>query len=149
MVAAGTVDAVVATKGDRVARSLRDLLNLITDLEAAGVGLVLADEDLDTSTAAGELMLQVRAAVSQYEVALVRQRTREAMAAARERGVRFGRPPLGYSCVDGELVPNDRYPVVAEAHRLRDEGLRLVDIANELQPTTCSDRFGAWSMASG
>jgi DNA invertase Pin-like site-specific DNA recombinase len=79
----GAVDVVVACKGDRVARSLRDLLNLIAELEAAGVRLVLADEDLDSSSPAGELTFQLRAAVSQYEVALAKQRTRETMAAAK------------------------------------------------------------------
>lgn len=132
LVAAGRVDAVVSCKGDRVARSLRDLLNLIAELEAAGVRLVLADEDLDSSSPAGELTFQLRAAVSQYEVALAKQRTRETMAAAKARGVVFGRPPLGYSRRGGKLVPNDRYPVVELAHRLRRRGLRLADIADEL-----------------
>lgn len=93
---AKAIDAVLATKGDRIFRSLRDQLNMTADLASRGVSIVLSDEDFDTTTPAGEMVMQVRGAAAQYERTLAGTRTREGMAAARAKGVRLGRPPLGY-----------------------------------------------------
>ncbi|MCW2956902.1 MAG: recombinase [Thermoleophilia bacterium] len=149
LVAAGEVDVVAAVKGDRIARSLRNLLNIVSTLDSVGVSLALTDEDFDSGSEAGTLMLQVRGACSEYEVALCRRRTVEAMAAARERGVVFGRPPLGWNRVEGKLVPNDRYPVVERAHRLRAQGLRLVDSADDLNRAGVPTGSGRGSWAPG
>jgi site-specific DNA recombinase len=143
---AGELDIMLATKGDRVARSLRDFLNLCSDLRDLGVSLALADESFQAGDPASELTLQVRQACAQYELSLIRQRVRESMEHARQRGVRIGRPPVGYRQVEGKLIPSARYPVVELAHRLRGEGARLVDVAaalNERGIPTGSGR-GRW-----
>lgn len=126
---AGAISAVIVTKADRISRSLRDLLNLGAELEARGVALVTADEAIDTTTPLGKAMAQMRGVFAELERGMISNRTREAMAAAKEKGVRFGRPPVGWSIVDGQWEPNDRYPIVERAHRLR-ETMTLAAIAD-------------------
>jgi len=91
----GAVDAVVVTKADRVSHNVRDLLNLSALLEAHGVGLVTCDEQFDATTPMGRAMSGMRAVFCQLESDMARSRTRDGMAAARAKGIRLGRPPVG------------------------------------------------------
>lgn len=123
LAAAKAIDAVLATKGDRIFRSLRDQLNMTADLASRGVSIALSDEDFDTTTPAGEMVMQVRGAAAQYERKLAGARTREGMAAAKAKGVRLGRPPLGYRADPdrkGGLIATDE----AEAFDQRRRELR-------------------------
>lgn len=138
MVSAGEVDLLVATKGDRVFRSVRDQLNVLEHIRAAGADFALADdgEDFDTTTPAGELLMTMRAAVAQYERKLAGQRTAEGMAAAKEKGVRLGRPPVAYTTIDGCLVPIEGDPRLAAARRawsMVEGGASLASVAQVLQ----------------
>lgn len=88
-------DTLVVWKLDRLGRDLRHLVNLVHDLTARGVGLkVLAGEGaaLDTTTAAGKLVFGIFAALSEFERALITERTRAGIAAARARGRNGGAP---------------------------------------------------------
>lgn len=85
-------DVLVVWKLDRLARSLRDLLNMLERLHAARVGLRSLTEPIDTSTPAGVLMIQVLGAVAQFERSLIRERTIAGQVAAINRGARVGRP---------------------------------------------------------
>lgn len=87
-------DVVVVAKLDRIGRSLLNLLELLGELEQLGVDFASVDDALDTRTAAGRLFFQIRAAFAEYERALIRERTRAGLAAARRRGVRLGRRPV-------------------------------------------------------
>lgn len=127
---AGAIDAVIVTKADRISRSLRDLLNLGAELDDRGVALVTADEQVDTTTPLGKAMSQMRGVFAELERGMAASRTRDGMAAAKAKGVRLGRPPVGWSVIDGEMVPNERYPIVERAHRMKAQGARLVDIAD-------------------
>lgn len=147
---AGAIDAVIVTKADRISRSLRDLLNLGAELDDRGVSLVTADEQVDTSTPLGKAMAQMRGVFAELERGMAASRTRDGMAAAKAKGVRLGRPPVGWSIVDGEMVPNDRYPIVERAHRMKSQGARLLDIATALNDDgvpTGSGR-GGWAPGS-
>jgi DNA invertase Pin-like site-specific DNA recombinase len=87
-------DVVVVTRLDRLARSTRDLLDLAELLRDAGAGLrSLAEPWADTTSPAGKMVLTVFAGIAEFERALIHQRTGAGRAAARRRGVRFGRPP--------------------------------------------------------
>jgi DNA invertase Pin-like site-specific DNA recombinase len=86
------VTAVVVTKLDRLARSVRHLTNLVAELDALGVDLVVIDQGIDTATPTGKLLFHVLAAIGEFERDLIVDRTKAGMAAARRRGRHPGRP---------------------------------------------------------
>ena len=86
-------DVLVVTRLDRLARSTRDLLNVIAAISDRGAGFKsLKDAWADTTTAHGRLMLTVLGGLAEFERELIRARTGEGRARAKARGVRFGRP---------------------------------------------------------
>lgn len=88
----GPGDLLVVYKVDRVARSLSDLLAILRRIEIAGAGFRSLTEPIDTSTAAGRLMLQLLGAFAEFERSMIRERSMAGQATARERGARIGRP---------------------------------------------------------
>jgi DNA invertase Pin-like site-specific DNA recombinase len=88
-------DVLVVWKLDRLGRDLRHLINTVYDLTAQGIGLkVLTGHGaaLDTTTAAGKLVFGIFAALVEFERALIVERTRAGLAAARARGRKGGAP---------------------------------------------------------
>jgi DNA invertase Pin-like site-specific DNA recombinase len=86
-------DVLVVTRLDRLARSTRDLLNVIDAVAKQGAGFKsLKDTWADTTTPHGKLMLTVLGGLAEFERELIRARTGEGRKRAQERGVRFGRP---------------------------------------------------------
>jgi DNA invertase Pin-like site-specific DNA recombinase len=86
-------DVLVVTRLDRLARSTRDLLNVIDAVSKRGAGFrSLKDAWADTTSAHGRLMLTVLGGLAEFERELIRARTGEGRKRAQERGVRFGRP---------------------------------------------------------
>jgi DNA invertase Pin-like site-specific DNA recombinase len=88
------IDVVVIWALDRLARSLKQLLNLLEELRQLGVDFVSYKQQLDTSSPAGRLMYQVLGAFAEFERELLRQRVTSGMQNAKRRGRRIGRPPL-------------------------------------------------------
>ena len=87
-------DRLCVTRLDRLGRSLRELLETVDGLKAGGIHLVSLEERLDTSSAAGELVFHVFGAIAHFERRLISERTRDGIAAARQRGRSPGRPAL-------------------------------------------------------
>ena len=114
------IDVVVCTKLDRLARSVRHLVNLTGELEALGVDLIVLDQGLDTSTPAGRLLFHVLGAIAEFEGDLIRERTRAGLSAARRRGKMIGRP----RAMDTRMTNR--------ASRLRASGHSLRSIASML-----------------
>ena len=85
-------DKVVVESISRFARNTRDLLDLVDRLTGQGVEFASQKECIDTSTPTGKFMLTVFGAVSELEREYLLQRQKEGIAAAKARGVRFGRP---------------------------------------------------------
>lgn len=88
-----TGDTLVIWKMDRAFRSLIHALNVLEELEQRGVEFQSLTDQIDTATAMGRFVYQVTNAFSELERAIISERTRAGMAAARERGVKLGRPP--------------------------------------------------------
>jgi DNA invertase Pin-like site-specific DNA recombinase len=87
-------DILMVTRLDRLARSTRDLLNVLDEVGKAGAGFKsLADAWADTTTPHGKLMLTVLGGLAEFERSLILARTGEGRARAQARGVKFGRPP--------------------------------------------------------
>ncbi len=90
LVDAGKVKAVIVAKLDRLTRSVKDLCELLERFDRRGVALVSVAESLDTGSAAGRLVLNIMAAVSQWEREAIGERTRDALCHKRSRGERIG-----------------------------------------------------------
>src|SRR5271154_4605495 len=104
-------DVLVVTRLDRLARSTRDLLNVLAAMTERGVGFrSLKDAWCDTTTPHGRLMLTVLGGLAEFERELIRARTGEGRARAKARGQSLGRP--------FKLTPHQRQ----EAVRRRDAG---------------------------
>ncbi len=86
-------DVLLVTRLDRLARSTRDLLNVLDAISKRGAGFKsLKDAWADTTTAHGRLVLTILGGLAEFERELIRARTGEGRKRAMERGVRFGRP---------------------------------------------------------
>ena len=85
-------DTLVVWRLDRLSRSLKDLIEMVNQLEARGVGLKSLQESLDTSSSSGKLIFHVFGALAEFERNLIRERTQAGLQAARARGRKGGRP---------------------------------------------------------
>ncbi|GAB2442917.1 recombinase family protein [Nocardia tengchongensis] len=83
----------MVTKLDRLGRSLEHLIELSKTLQERGVDLVVFDQGIDTSTAVGRMFFQILGAIAEFEHALMSERTRDGLAAARARGRTGGQKP--------------------------------------------------------
>lgn len=87
-------DTVVVWRLDRLGRSLRHLIDVVSDLDRRGVALASLRESIDTSTPGGKLIFHVFGALAEFERDLIRERTTAGLAAARARGRTGGRPSV-------------------------------------------------------
>ena len=111
-------DTLVVTRIDRLARSVRDLQDIVHELKAKGVALKATEQPVDTGTTAGKAFLDMLGVFAEFETNLRRERQLEGIRAAKERGVYKGRKPS----IDA-----------AEVRRLRDrDGLGPTAIARRL-----------------
>jgi len=96
-------DSLAIIRLDRLGRSLKELLQTVETLKARGIGLLSLEENLDTTSAAGELVFHVFGAIAHFERRLIAERTRDGLAAARKRGSLPGRPKLDSDTVAAVL----------------------------------------------
>jgi DNA invertase Pin-like site-specific DNA recombinase len=89
----GAGDVLVVWKLDRLSRSLHDLLRIMEKLGEKGAGFRSLTESIDTTTAAGRMMMQMVGAFAEFERAMLRERTNAGLAAARRAGRIGGRRP--------------------------------------------------------
>ncbi len=117
-VATGAVDIIATTGLDRPAKTARHLMSLLADLTASGVDLVALEDGMDTTAGEGAAILEGILHLSQIESTLSKERGRDAIAAARRRGVHVGRPRISID--------------IERARRLRAEGASLREVARAL-----------------
>jgi DNA invertase Pin-like site-specific DNA recombinase len=86
-------DTLVVTRVDRLARSLKDLQDIVHELEGRGVALRATEQPVDTGTAAGKAFLGMLGVFAEFETNLRRERQLEGIKAAKARGVYKGRKP--------------------------------------------------------
>jgi DNA invertase Pin-like site-specific DNA recombinase len=87
-------DILAVVRLDRLGRSLAELLATVALLKTRGIALLSLEENIDTTSAAGELVFHVFGAIAHFERRLIAERTKDGIAAARARGKRPGRQPL-------------------------------------------------------
>ncbi|SDY15378.1 Site-specific DNA recombinase [Modestobacter sp. DSM 44400] len=122
LVESGQADAIVASKIDRVSRSVADFAALVDRAQTSGWALIILDIGLDLTTPMGRFTAHVLSAAAQLERDMIKQRTRDGLAAARSKGIKLGRP---------RSLPED---VAHRVIELRASGATLAAIA---------DRFNA------
>ena len=111
-------DTLMVTRIDRLARSVRDLEDIVEAIRAKGAHLQATEQPIDTSTPAGVAFLQMLGVFAQFETALRKERQMEGIAKAKAAGVYKGRKPS---------VP------VEDVRRLKEEGLNPTQISRQLQ----------------
>src|SRR6202049_3540998 len=86
-------DTLIVWKLDRLARSMKQLIETIEELRLRGIGFRSLTESIDTTTAQGLLVFHMFSALAEFERSLIRERTRAGLAAAKRIGRTGGRPP--------------------------------------------------------
>lgn len=151
MLRSGKADALLVVKLDRLTRSVRDLGELVERYFAPGKAALLSvGEQIDTRSAAGRLVLNVLASVSQWEREAIGERTAAAMAHKAACGeFTGGEAPFGYTVANGNLVAVDaEQTIIGAARRLRETGLSLRAVAAELDRAGFRARNGKVFAAS-
>jgi DNA invertase Pin-like site-specific DNA recombinase len=110
-------DTVLVTKLDRLARSTKDLLNLVSEFHDAGVELVVLEQNINTSTSEGKFLLDVLSAVAELERDMIVARTQQGLAAAKARGRVGGRK--------AKMSPEQ----MAEARNFYEKGKSVTEIS--------------------
>ena len=114
-------------KLDRLSRSLKDLLHLLERIEAAGAGFRSLTESIDTTTAAGRMLMQMLGSFAEYERAMVKERTAAGLAAARAEGRVGGRRP--------KLTPQQRADIAENVLSGRRTAAQMARLYAISQPT--------------
>ena len=96
-------DTVVVWRIDRLGRSLIDVLNTVNLLGDKGVKIRSLSDGIDPETTSGRLMLGMLATLAEYERELITERVNAGIAAARQSGTRFGRPPVDPAVIAEKL----------------------------------------------
>ena len=115
-------DTLVVWKLDRLARSLKQLIETVEGLEQRKVGFRSLTEAIDTTTAGGRLVFQIFGALAEFERQVIRERTMAGLTAARARGRRGGRPPA--------LLAKD---LAAAKAMLKDPEITVEEVARRLR----------------
>ena len=124
-------DKLCVVRLDRLGRSLRELLEIAEILKGQGIALCSLEENLDTSTATGELIFHVFASLAQFERRLISERTRDGILAAKAKGKMPGRPALEADKIEAAfaLIRAGLSPTEAARH----VGLGRSTVYRELQ----------------
>ncbi len=115
-------DMVASWSVDRLGRSLQDLLGLLGELQALGIGLYLKQQQLDTSTPAGRALFGMLGVFAEFERAMIQERVHAGLDRARAEGKTLGRPK-------GSSAKREKH--FKQALRLKSQGRSLTEIAKD------------------
>jgi site-specific DNA recombinase len=143
MLKRGSATGLCVLKMDRLSRSVVDLASIVTLFKSGKRTLHSVIESVDTSTAMGRGVLNIFASLGQMEREQIAERTSAALQHKKTRGERVGSVPLGFTLVDGALVPDQReQAVISQARELRAAGMSLRDVACALDERGLRTRTG-------
>lgn len=120
-------DTVVVWKLDRLSRSLKDVLHLMDKIASAGAGFRSLTEAIDTTTAAGRMMMQMVGSFAEFERAMIRERTTAGLAQARAEGRIGGRRR--------KLDPKKRREIAESVLSGRKSGAEMARLYDVSEPT--------------
>lgn len=141
----GEVDVVVVYKIDRLSRSLGDFTDLSKIFERHNVSFVSVTQQIDTSNAAGRMMLNILMSFAQFEREMTSDRIRDKIYATRKKGLwSGGMIPFGYKTVDKRLVPDPvTAPIVRHVFARYAESASAKLVASDLQKKFGPRTFGS------
>lgn len=144
MVKLRQVQAVVVLKLDRLTRSVRDLADLLVLFDRCNVSLISVNESLDTGSAAGRLVINIMAAVSQWEREAIGERTKAALAERKAKGLRAGNVPYGFTADSEGFLSQDpsEQRILCWISRYRASGASYRCIAEKLNEKGLRTRKG-------
>lgn len=96
-------DTICVVRLDRLGRSLKDLLDIVDTLKSRQIGLISLEENIDTTSASGELIFHFFGAIAQFERRLIAERTKDGLTAAKLKGKKLGRPELDKDKLDSAM----------------------------------------------
>jgi DNA invertase Pin-like site-specific DNA recombinase len=145
----GEAAALLVYKLDRLTRRVADLGKLIETHfgEKGKAALMSVSDNIDTRSAAGRLVLNVLASVSQWEREIIVERTTDAMQHLKAGGKVYSRPLMGFDAIGGKLVANDaEQALIARMKAMREEGMSFARIAGQLNADRVpTKRGGTWA----
>lgn len=142
---AGEADALVVVKLDRLTRRVADLDILIERYFGSRFTLMSVGEQIDTSTAAGRLVLNVLTSVAQWERETTSERTKTALAHKKQKGEHCGRPAYGFQITEKKLAKAQEYETVKLINSMRVSGHTFQAIADHLNKEgVVTQRGGVW-----
>lgn len=150
MLKSGQVEGIIVAKLDRLTRSVRDM-GILLDKYFQKNGLFVVAEQINTTTAAGRMLLNLLTTISQWEVETISERTAAALAVKKRNGERVGTIPYGYDCdANGKLTANKKeLETIARIKALRESGYSYEAIARQLNSDGILTKLGKqWSKAS-
>ena len=121
MISRKEIDCVMSISIDRLGRSIKDLQDLLAEIEGVGINLYIHNNGINTATPAGKLVFNIFASLASWERDLIRERTLAGLARAKSQGKRLGRPT------------NRNEGTVAAVKMLRSQGLGICAIAKTLR----------------
>lgn len=144
MLEANMAEGIIVTNFDRLTRDIYDMGKLLKHYFAANFKLIDVEQQLDTSTATGKLMLNFLLSISQWERERIGERTTAALRQKRVRGeYTGGGVPYGYCVEDGNLVPDEyEQEVLSQAKSMHGNGTSYRSIAAKLAKRGFFSRTG-------
>ena len=113
-------DTLIVYKFDRIGRSLKDLVNIFADLQKRDIGLISLNDNIDASSNSGKFMMNVFAALAEFEHTIIIERCQAGREEAKRKGKQFGRP---------KGIPKDK---IAACSSLYKSGLTISAIQKQL-----------------
>jgi DNA invertase Pin-like site-specific DNA recombinase len=146
----GSVERIIVAKLDRLTRSIRDLSDLIELCAKHDVALVSVGETLDTSSAAGRMVVNMLGVVGQWEREAIAERTSTALSHKRRCGLVYGPTPFGYRRDGGTLTPDPiEHQGLLEAMCMDRAGASFLEIGRFLTELGVKPHRGkAWHASS-
>jgi len=141
---------VIVAKLDRLFRSVADAAITLDEWGKAGIKFVSITENFDMTSPYGKAMIHIMSALAELERAMIRERTKAALASKKARGERVGTVPYGFEAEGGKLIENSiEQAALAEMKAWRACGMTLRQIATKLNVDGVSaKRGGVWRAQS-
>lgn len=113
-------DTLIVYKFDRIGRSLKDLVNIFADLQKRDIGLISLNDNIDASSNSGKFMMNVFAALAEFERTIIIERCQAGREEAKRKGKQFGRP---------KGIPKDKITACSSLYK---SGLTITAIQKQL-----------------